>query len=471
MATIQDIIRKERPASEIIQDLKDKAFPVPAWGSCGSRKGLVTEYDPKKHPVMDKSKYPDVPLNDGKGGMDYVTRITYNLQQLAVKRMTELCCGIPVKRIYSPEDDKQKEVSRFMERIFACNRIDSVNNERLTMLFAGCEVLTLWYAIEEKNNKYGFDSVLKFRCKNFSPMNGDNLYPLLDEMGDMIALSIGYKRKVANKTVSFFDSYTAEKHYKWSDNGSGGWELIEEDDISKIGKIPGVYVWRPTPIWEDTSNIVYEMEWSVSRNGNYLRKNSKPVFCVFADEEIQFGQEGDEKEEFKSVLQYPKGSTAGYVTWAQAVENLKFHISELRQTFFTQLQLPDWSYESIKANPMSGESRKQLFIDAQLKVKDESGRLLEFFDREVNVVKAFLKVALGEEYHEAIDALPVENVITPFTITEEKDTISNLMMANGNKPIMSQREAIEEFGHSDDVDATLEEIKQESALDAFSLTE
>ena len=469
MATIHDIINKERPASEIIADLKDKSLPVPAWGGVGGKKGLVSEYDPKKHPVMNKSIYPDITEENGK--IDYVTRITYNLQQLAVKRMTELCCGIPVKRVYSPEDEKQKEVSRYMERIFTCNRIDSVNNERLTMLFAGCEVLTLWYAIEEKHNKYGFDSPLKFRCKNYSPMLGDNLYPLFDEMGDLIALSIGYKRKVATKTVSFFDSYTADHHYKWSDNGSGGWTLIEEDDITRIGKIPGVYAWRPTPIWEDTSNIVYEMEWAVSRNGNYLRKNSKPLFCVFADEEIKYGNEGDEKEEFKSVLQYPKGSNAGYVTWAQAVENLKFHISELRQTFFTQLQLPDWSYESMKANPMSGESRKQLFIDAQLKVKDESGRLLEFFDREVNVMRAFMKVVLGKEYHEAIDALPVENVITPFTITEEKDTISNLMLANGNKPIMSQRESIEEYGHSDDVDATLEEIKQESALDAFELTE
>lgn len=469
MPTIQDIIKKERPASEIIGDLKDKAFPVPAWGSCGSRKGLVSEYDPKKHPVMNKALYPDVVEDDG--SIDYVTRITYNLQQLAVKRMTELCCGIPVKRVYSPEDDKQKEVANYLEKIFMQNRIDSVNNERLTMLFAGCEVLTLWYAVEEKHKKYGFDSMLKFRCKNYSPMLGDNLYPLMDEMGDMIALSIGYKRKVANKTVSYFDTYTATNHYKWQDNGSGGWEIVEEDDISKVGKIPGVYAWRPTPIWEDTSKIVYEMEWSVSRNGNYLRKNSKPLFCVFADEEIDFGEEGNENSEFKSVLQYPKGSTAGYVTWAQAIDNLKFHITELRQSFFTQLQLPDWSYESMKANPMSGESRKQLFIDAQLKVKDESGRLLEFFDREVNVVKAFLKVALGEDYHEAVDALPVENVVTAFTITEEKDTISNLMMANGNKPIMSQREAIEEFGHSDDVDATLAEIQQDSQLDAFSLTE
>ena len=119
---------------------------------------------------------------------------------------------------------------------------------------------------------------------------------------------------------------------------------------------------------------------------------------------------------------------------------------------------------------MSGESRKQLFIDAQLKVKDESGRLLEFFDREVNVVKAFLKVALGEPYEADIEALPVENEITPYTITEEKDTINNLMTANGNKPIVSQRESIEMLGWSEDVDKTLEEINSESMGDVFEPT-
>ena len=465
MPAIQDIIRQDRQPSEIISDLSEKAIDVPIWKG---PKGLSVEYDPKKHPVMNRAIYPDVVEEDGT--IDRVTRVPLNFQKLAVKRMTELCCGVPVKRVYSPDDDQQKEVSVYLEKIFIRNRIDSVNVERLRMLFAGCEVLTLWYAVEQPNNYYGFSSPINIRCCNYTPMNGDDLYPLYDETGDMIALSIGYKRKVGKKTVSYFDTYTAEKHYKWEDNSTGGWVLVEEDDIRQIGKIPAVYMYRPEPIWEDTSSLVYEMEWSISRNGNYLRKNSKPLFCVFADEEIAYGQEGDEKAEFKSILQYPKGSTAGYVTWAQAVDNLKFQIAELRQSFFTQLQLPDWSYESMKSTPMSGESRKQLFIDAQLKVKDESGRLLEFFDREVNVVKAFLKLALGEKFSDAVDALSVENEVTPYTITEEKDTINNLLSANGNKPLMSQRESIEQLGWSSDVDKTMQEITEEGALDAFELT-
>lgn len=461
--TINEIIAQQRNSKSIIADLKEKSVIVPAWGG---RNGLQREYDPRRHPVMSHALYPDIVQDDGT--LDRVTRITYDLQRLAVKRMSELCNGIPVKRIYRPENDRQKEVATAMEKIYKCNRIDSLNTERCTMLFAGCEVMTLWYATETRNTVYSFNSPLKLRCRNFSPMLGDELYPLFDEYGDMIAMSVGYTRKVGGKSVSFFDTYTTDTHYKWN-NEENGWTLVEQENYT-VGKIPAIYMWRPTPIWEDTSRIVFEMEWAMSRNGNYLRKNSKPLFVVMADEQIAYGDEASENAEARAIMQYPKGSTANYVTWTQAIDNLKFYITELRQSFFTQLQLPDWSYESMKSNAMSGESRKQLFIDCQLKVKDEAGRLMEFYDREVNVVKSFLKLAMGQQYANDIDALPVENVITPFTITDEGDTINHLLSANGNKPIISQRESIEMYGASTNVDKTLQEIQAESTNDSFGLT-
>lgn len=461
--TIQEILTTSAlTAGEKVAALREKTIQVPLWSG---RYGLVQQYDPTKHPVMNKSLYPDITTDEG---IEQVTRITCDLQRLAVKRMTELCCGIPVKRIYNPDNDRQKEIAAYIENILTRNRINSVNVERLNMLFAGCEVMTLWYATEDKNNIYGFDSPLKFRCRNFSPMLGDELYPLFDEYGDMIAMSVGYTRKIGKKSVAFFDAYTADKHVKYSNEG-GDWAEVENEDIT-VGKIPCIYIYRPTPIWEDTSKTVYEIEWALSRNGNYLRKNSKPLFVVFADEEVRYNQEGNEKKEFKAVLQFPKGSTAGYVTWEQAVENLKFYISELRSQFFTQLQLPDWSYEKMSQQALSGESRKQLFIDAQMKVHDESGRLLEGFDREINVVKAFLKTALPDSYHADIDALKVETKITAFSITDTKETVDMLMVANGGAPIMSQRESIEEFGHSTDVDKTMQEIAQQGVEDAFELT-
>jgi hypothetical protein len=461
--TIEEILNSENSAESKIAALKEKTIVVPVWSG---RFGLVQQFDPTKHPVMNKQKYPDIVTDEG---IEYVTRVTCDLQRLATKRMTELVTGIPPKRVYTPVNDRQKQIAAYIESIYDRNRINSVNNERLNMLFAGCEVFTLWYAIEERNTLYGFSSPLKLRCRNFSPMLGDELYPLFDEYGDMIAMSVGYTRKKGRKYVQYFDTYTADKHIKWS-NENGGWAEVENENIT-LGKIPGVYAWRPTPIWEDTSKTVYEIEWALSRNGNYLRQNSKPIFIVFADEAISYGDEKSPNREFRSVMQYPQNGRAEYVTWAQAVENLKFYVEQLRDLFFTQLQLPDWSYGKMSQQALSGESRKQMFIDAQLKVKDESGRLIEFFDREMNVVKAFAKIMLGESYAADIDALKVETLITPFAITDEKDTINNLMAANGGKALMSQRESIEMYGHSDDVDKTLREIAEEDKIDAFEMTE
>lgn len=457
MQNINEIL--QLAPADAVKKLKSKAFTPPAWSD------LVKEYDPAQHPVTNKGKYPDNATPDGK--LEEVTRITLNYQQLATKRMSELVCGIPVKRIYSPEDDKQREASECLEAIFQRNRIDSINIERCNALFSGCEILTLWYTTEEDNNLYGFNSPLKIRCQTYSPREGAQLYPLFSE-GDLIALSIETTRTEDGDDVRYLDTYTRDRHIAYRE-GKGGWQVDKEEEI-KLGKIPAIYCMRPTPIWEDTSRLVYEMEWALSRNGNYLRKNSKPIFAVFADEEVYFGDEKSESKEYRAVVQYPKGSTAGYLTWSQAIDSLKFYIAELRQSFFTQLQLPDWSYESMKSTPMSGESRKQLFIDAQLKVTEESGRLLEFYDREVSVVKAFLST-LRPDLADAIEALPVEVVITPYQITEQRDTITELLAANGNKPLISHRESIEQLGWSTNASDTLSEIQQENTLNAYEIAE
>lgn len=450
----------QMPPSDIVDALTEKTISLPRWEI------LRREYDSELHPVMDKRQYPDILHSDNE--IEKVTRVTLDFQRLAVKRMTELCFGIPVKRVASPENQTQKDITTIIDAIFQRNRIDNVNIERANLLFSGCEVLTLWYAKEDKNTIYGIESPIKIRCKNFSPVTNDELFPYFDEYGDMVAMSVRYKRKRLDETITLFDCYTAERHIKLEQGEKTDWQVVEDEKIT-LGKIPCVYCYRPTPIWENTSKLVYEMEWTLSRNGNYIRKNSKPLFGIFADEQIELDKELTENREFRSILQFPMGSTAQYITWQQSIESVKFQIDELKQMFFTQLQLPDFSFESMKSTPMSGEARKQLFIDAQLKVQDESGRLLEMLDREVSVVKQFVKLILPK-YASEIDALQIENRITPFTITDESDKITNYVQATGGKAIMSQIQAIRELGLSSDPDRTLQEIQEDSAQSAAEMT-
>lgn len=131
-----------------------------------------------------------------------------------------------------------------------------------------------------------------------------------------------------------------------------------------------------------------------------------------------------------------------------------------------QLQLPDMSMDNMKATPMSGEARKMMFIDAQMKVTDEAGIWLEAFDREINVVRAFMK-KMFPQLATAIDSLQVEIVITPYQIRDDAERINNLSNATGGKAIMSQRTAIANLGYVEDVDKELEEIANESTIDLF----
>ena len=128
------------------------------------------------------------------------------------------------------------------------------------------------------------------------------------------------------------------------------------------------------------------------------------------------------------------------------------------------LQLPDMSMENMKATPMSGEARKMMFIDAILKVKDEQGIWLEMFDREINVIKAFVKRMYPRLAH-AVDSLGVEIEITPFTINDESELVDNLTKATGGKAIMSQRTAIANLGWVDNVEDELTAIQEEGLQD------
>ena len=248
--TLQEIFEAGRDANQILADLKKKTIVVPGWSK------LEKEYDPTKHPVMTDLSYNSKEGTKGKDNK--VTSVIIPWQNLAVSRMCSLAFGIPVKRVYKPADDSQKTATAVIESIYKRNHINSVNLERSKFMYASCEVVTIWYTQEiEGGTVYaGEESKYKLRCKNYSPMKGDALYPLFDEYDDMIALSVEYVRMEDGTRVTYFETYTADHHYRWRMEGSKAVPDMDPEPI-KIGKINGVYGFRPLPVWEEQSENVY----------------------------------------------------------------------------------------------------------------------------------------------------------------------------------------------------------------------
>lgn len=451
MESIKDIIQSNRPIDDIISDLKVKSVDIPAWET------LLTDYEPTMHAIVnDTYSRKDKLRSDGV--IEKPSRIYIGLEKLLVKRMTEFMFAIPVKRVYhnTEKNETRQGIAKAIEKIYKYARTDSNNIKRGNNLFASCEMATIWYVVESPNNLYGFPCKYKLRCKTFSPMDGTRLYPLLDEMGDMLAMSFEYSKKVSDKTVTFFETYTSEAHYKWQNDGSK-WERVTAELLS-IGKIPVVYAYRPNPIFSGLSYLRNEIEYTLSRNSDVVAYNSAPILKVS-------GQIQGEEVKGKSmrVFRVENGGDVSYVAWSQANEALRYHVDTLIKLFWSQAQMPDISFDTMSHLGSIGyDARQTLLTDAHLKVGDESGVWIEALERECSVIKAFLKL-LNTSWASEVDNVEVEHIITPFIQNDESSTIDRLLRANGNKPIMSQYESIAQAGYSNDPMNTLEQIQRESA--------
>ena len=439
-------------ADEVIGRLKQKSVCLPSWDV------LLRDYEPSLHKIVsDKSGRKDKIRKDGT--KDEAARIYLGLEKLLVKRMTEFMFAIPVKRIYhnTEGNETRQKIAKAIESVYKYARIDSENIKRGNAYFASCEIFTIWYVVRKQNTLYGFDSKYKLKCKTYSPMDGVKLYPVIDELDDMLAMSFEYKKKVGDEEITYFETYTSDRHYKWKQDGGGWVQVGTVEEITRM-KIPGAYVFRPVPVFHGLTRIRSELEYTLSRNSDVIAYNAAPVIKIAG----QIKGEED-KGESRRIYRVENGGDVSYVSWSQAIEALKYHVDTLLKLYWMQSQMPDVSFDNMKSLGNIGyDARQMLLTDAHLKVGDESGPWIEFFERECSVVKEFLK-KMKTEWAGEIDNIEVEHVITPFIQNDEDAMADRLFKLNGGKPVMSQLESIQHAGYSNDAQATLEQIRKEDA--------
>ena len=459
---IQDIIiAGDIPAT--IKNLKQKAVEVPSW------EYLEKEYDQTAHPIVsDKSLRPDDKIG-ANGKKELAAKVTYPAEKIAVRRMAQMALSIPVKRVYDTnvdgkEDALKKEQAKSIEAVYKEVRIDGENVNRMKAYFAACEMMTVWYAIDTRvtHTKYGFPTTFKLRCRSYSPMpekwsriTQADLYPLFDEYGDMLAMSFEYEYIKGEDKVIYFETYTADKHYKWALDGKEWTEEVNESVV--IGKIPAVYLRRPLPIWEGISNNRNEIEFTLSRQSDIIRKNSAPIILL-AGETVGEKPIGDKARE---VYQLEKGGSLDLKSPAITHESSKFYIDALKQNIDEDLQLPNLSLANIKDLGDIGEgARKTLLTDAHLKVGDESHEINRFLQREEGLIKSLVS-RLHTPYTSTINNLGVEHIITPFIQNDELAEIEKMEKATGGKAILSRRTAIAMTNLVKDPDAEIALIREE----------
>lgn len=440
--------------STTIAKLKRRSSTVPDWGL------LLQDYEPQLHKIVEDRKG-RVDKIHSDGTVDKAARIPIGLEKLLTKRITEFTFAIPVKRVYTHDDTQiQKDIANAIEKIYQVAHIDTENIKRGIAYYASCEIFTMWYTVKRDNDLYGFNSKFKLKCKTFSPMDGCLLYPLFDETGDLMAMSFEYSRKVGEEKITYFETFTADSHYKWQQSGKT-WEQMDELERISILKIPGSYMMRSQPCFAGLQMIREDLEYTISRNSDIVAYNAAPILKIAGN---LIGEEN--RGETRRVYRVNEGGDVSYVSWAQSVSALEFHTNALLRYFWQQAQMPDISFENLKSLGQIGyDARKMMLTDAHLKIGEETGPWLEFLTRECNVIKTFLK-HLNVKWENEVDKVHVEHVITPFIIEDEAAKLDYHMKANGNKPVESHRESIMYIGKSKDVEQTLSQIQADMAAQA-----
>ena len=460
---INEILNSGYGISEIISKLKKKSVIVPEWSV------LLQDYEPSRHKVINDH----VALKDKRNGAEPSARLALGLEKLLCRRMTEFTFAIPVKRYYSGvgDDETKKAIRNAIENIYKSIHINSVNLKRGLAYYAACEVFTMWYIVKKPNALYGFNSEYKLKCKTYSPMDGAVLYPLINELDDMIAMSFEYTKIINEREVTFFETFTSDKHYIWRQNYENTqWEevtalitqdgeIVSGEDIS-IMKIPGVYLSRTHSIYSGLSHIRNDIEYTLSRESNVISYNASPILKVSG------GIKGEEdKNESRRIYRVENGGDVSYVSWSQANDAVKYHIETLMKMYWMQAQVPDISFENMKALGNIGyDARQTLLTDVHLKVGEEAGVWIEFFEREFNVIKAFLK-EMNKKWSTKIDEITCEHKISPYIQNDEMSEINKRMKANGGKAIESQFESIERYGKSDNPQDTFDKIQSEALIE------
>jgi SPP1 family phage portal protein len=470
--TIEEIFSKQT-SNDVISELKSRRY-IPQPDVASAQKAL----DPKLHDINDPILRPDKRVkvdadNDANsaqkvidtGGESYnykiekVARIKLAIQKLIIKRAVSFCFGNPILYNATPDNDNQAMIVKALTRILYDNKTNSLNRKIGRAIFGFKECAELWYPVEKSNTNYGFDSKFKLRCAIFSPETGNTLYPYWDETGDMIAFSRSFSQKNNEKNaIDYFETYTDAEHWLWV-NGANGYEVVNgyPKPVS-IGKIPVIYGHQDHFETEDVNSLIDRLETLLSNFADTTDYHASPK--IFVTGQINGWSK---KGESGAVIEGEEGATMEYKSWANAPESVKLEIETLLRMIYTITQTPDISFDSVKGlGAISGIALKLLFMDAHLKVQDKKEIFDDYLQRRVNVIKAYIgtfNITLEKE----CDVIEIEPEITPYMLTNEIDEINMWLAANGNKPLVSQKQSVKSANLSQDPEADFEQIQEESS--------
>jgi len=465
-------------AGDLIGKIKKKNRKIKFGNKEITIEDCLKMYDPNKHDIHDNTLRPDkiiwVPdpslteeqLEAGAGELVMqvvkLNRSSAPTQKLIVKRANAFLTGNPIDFIYDTKKDAKKEtLVEVIQRIWDNNKLDYKNNKIGRMMMSETHVAELWYIIADEDATDDFEGLqintsgVTMRMKIIGKSLGDDLYPIYDRTGKMIAFCRGYtETDDDDKKTEVMEVYTKSTTIKISREETT-YRVERKDNI--VNKIPIIYYSQDEPEWLDVEANIKRSETLISNFGDTNDYYASPTTVVKGEVE-GFSKKG----EAGKLLEVEKDAEVSLLEWSNSTEAVDLEKKMQKEIIMDGTQTPDISFESMKGlGVFSGIALKMLFFDASLKVKDKAETYGESMQRRINFIKAC--IAKMDNSFESAALMPIKPKIEAYMPENLEERMSMLATATGDKPTMSQETAVGYNPMIEDKEQEIIRLKKEQA--------
>lgn len=422
----------------------------------------MKEYD-MEHDIFDRQD--KTVGEEGNTKIVEVAKLGVPFQKKIVKTATSFLFGKPVNLINESDEDTLDETFKTFTKAWKDAKLDYHNRRLSRRLFVETRVAELFYIRAYDNgDKESKDTQKKLKVMLLCKENGDDIFPIWDELGDMSGFIRKYQVeievKAEKKKVDRVEIYTAAWNYNCTKGDD--WEIIKYENV--FGKIPVIYYQQDAAEWDDVQTLIDRLEIMLSKNADTNDYFGAPAVIAKGDL-VSAPDKNDVGKFFEIKPTISEGKAVfgdiSYLTWDMAPEAIKQEYDMLKDLVYSQTSTPDLSFNNVKGtSDLSGIALKFMFFDSILKANNKQEIFGEGLDRRNNLLKVMLSKA-DLENNKNMEKLEIEVEFAEVLPENVQEMVETLTQASGGGAIMARDTAVRNNPLVEDAETEIELLEKE----------
>ena len=448
---------------DVIENREPREYYNEFHGERRRRKTSVGWREPKRLAVYSetlKDKHGD-PLRLEDKIVD-VARIVTNFPKREVRTSVAFLFGGEMTVTATDPNEGFLEFKRVWERRL---RMGSVLKTFARKVLSESKAALVFYPYASR----GLDGkvVTELRVKILSVPRNENtiseFYPHFDDNDDMDAFIHRFQTVRDGMIRNSCVIWTAGRVISATD-GTGGWERRETPNL--FGKIPVVYADVFQPEWDEVAGIMDAREMRLSRMADTNDYFSEPILKTYGDSDLPSKETTGKDINFPIKVDEVTGKEyhgdADYLTWTGSQPSVDKELEETRNEQYAGTSTPDLSFDNLKGiGNVSGVARKFMLMDAMIKASDNMEVFGPVVQRCVSVVVAGICNISNIKFKSQLVNNQIDVEFGSILPDDLSETLQNLSIANGGKPVNSQRTVTAQSPFTKDLEEEMRLLEEE----------